>query len=213
MSSRVAVMTGSFSEFGDGKTVVRYGTFHSMGRCAEEHKEEWIADSDHRQLSLMIRPMVGPPRRELQRAAATISDMTIQSRAIHLDDLDADKLERVRPWVHGAFASSPGSFQAVVFVRTTKPVADKLRPWVKGVGSDPGATGSYRLPGSKNWKPQHGGCVAALLIVTFADCWTPDELERSGLLADPEPPSPAPRLPQPREDYDHTWRLRLPTVY
>ena len=151
----------------------------------------WLAEADEGHLSFMPRPLFRSKRGDMTLEELRADDAEQRPRAIHLDDLNAATFTQIRQWTHWGFESSPQRYQSVIFVTCDRSTVDVLRRrLVKGVGADPGANGSFRWPGSKNWKPKHGGCDVTLLIATNDRSWTPADLEFSALLAPPEPPPP-----------------------
>ena len=153
----------------------------------------WLRDGAKRRCSFMARP-------QLEAA-----DTEIVPRFIHLDDLDQTRFERLRPWGALGFETSPDRYQIFVFVTADKPVAEAIKKrLVRGINSDKGANGMFRVPGSRNFKRTRGGCDVRLIFATFGDSWSPEKLEASGLLAPPEP-APPPR-PRPVSNNGH-WKF------
>ncbi len=115
------------------------------------------------------------------------SDLTL----IQLDDLDAQKLERVFSASALTCCTSEGNHQAWVAVSGLgeaegKDLARRLR---KGVGADISASGASRLSGTLNFKRKYGPDFPMVKIVssTPGRIMTPQEIEALGLLAPPEP--------------------------
>jgi len=152
---------------------------------------DWLADADQRHASFMVRPMwTGKAQADLTPDELHADEAEVRSRAIHLDDLDRLRFEMVKPYGALGFESSPDRFQAFIFVTAEKQVADVIKKrLVRSLHSDVGANGAFRLPGSRNWKRTRGGCPVTLHFATFGQAWTPADLEKSGLLAPPDPPS------------------------
>jgi len=115
---------------------------------------------------------------------------------IQLDDLDAARLERVKPAAFMVIETSPGNFQAWLAVSGAgKGEARRLR---KGTGADQAASGATRVAGSANHKRKYEPSFP-IVKVTHAQAGkiaTLSELEALGLLAPADPPKPPPRLPR-----------------
>lgn len=111
---------------------------------------------------------------------------------IQLDDLDAAKIERVKPSAFMVIETSPGNFQAWIAIEGAgKTEARRLR---KGAGADLSASGATRVAGSANHKRKYAPAFP-IVTVTHAQAGkiaTLAELEASGLLAAADPPRAAP---------------------
>jgi hypothetical protein len=151
----------------------------------------WLEEGDSLEASFIVRPMwTGKPAEDLTPAELQADEAEVRPRPIHLDDLDRSRFGLLREYAALGFETSPDRYQVFLFVTAEKSVADAIRRrLVRGLNSDRGANGAFRLPGSRNFKPSRGGCDVRLLINTYDDSWTPAELEASGLLAPPEPQS------------------------
>lgn len=159
----------------ESRDTVRHSTYTATE--ALDIAPLWLMDADKRHASFMVRPQLED------------DDAQVRPRAIHLDDLDVSRFEKVSPLAALGFESSPDRYQAFVFVTAAKPEADAIKKrLVQGLNSDRGANGAFRIPGSRNFKRTRGGCDVRLHVATFGDSWTPAQLEDSGLLAPPEPP-------------------------
>jgi hypothetical protein len=117
---------------------------------------------------------------------------------IQLDDLKADQLPRVAPAVFLALETSPGNFQAWVAMPEAedKDFARRLR---KGTGADPTASGATRVAGSLNFKEKYAPDVPRVAIreANFGRWAHAAELERLGLVAEPEVAQPLRISPAP----------------
>ena len=119
---------------------------------------------------------------------------------IQLDDLTPAHLARLAPAVFLTLETSPGNFQAWLAVpgAEDKDFARRVR---KGTGADPTASGATRVAGSLNFKDKYAPNFPRVAIhqanpgrLTIAA-----ELERLGLVTEPEaPPRPFPLPPARR---------------
>jgi hypothetical protein len=203
----------------DGKRSVKTSATLTAADILKFHTK-WSDDANRRKLSLMVRPLspvIGKKKKHMTAEEKATDDAAVYPRLIHLDDLKDWQVERVRPWAGDVFRTSPGNWQAIVFVTADYETFMALQRRMRiGLASgddrpDRGANGSFRMPGSRNWKPGRDGCPVELDHVTFKDSWTPDQLERSGLLS-PPPPVPEPRSPQPlpRVQRTHNGKWKFP---
>ena len=110
---------------------------------------------------------------------------------IQLDDLKADNLARLAPAVFLTLETSPGNFQAWVAMPDgeDKDFARRLR---KGTGADPTASGATRVAGSLNFKNKYapGFPRVAIRQANLGRLAQAAELERLGLVAEPEAVEP-----------------------
>jgi len=175
--------------------VVKSDTFPVSGVLNEY--PEWMCEADRRRVSFMTRPLsplTGKKRKDMTPDELRIDDGDVRARSIHLDDLREWQVEKIWDWAGSIFETSPSNFQAIVFVTADYPTFKTLQKRMRrGLASDTdkpdsGATGSFRIPGSLNWKQGRDGCAVRLKHVTYDTSWIPDQLEESGLLAPPEPP-------------------------
>jgi hypothetical protein len=122
---------------------------------------------------------------------------------IQLDDLDARKVERVKPYSLLVICTSPGNFQAWIAIRSAPyddnawapDFSQRLR---RGVGgADHRANGAGRLAGSRNFKPRHGPAFPRVELVHIQSGHVVNcaDLESAGLVAQksapPRPPKPS----------------------
>ena len=119
---------------------------------------------------------------------------------IQLDDIKALNLARLAPAVFLTLETSPGNFQAWVALAgiEDKDFARRLR---KGTGADPTASGATRVAGSLNFKDKYAPDFPRVTLrqANLARLTTAAELERLGLVAEPEasPPHSPPARSQP----------------
>jgi hypothetical protein len=119
----------------------------------------------------------------LQRAAVRRHNVIVRPlagpyRLIQLDDLDAGKLERVKPAAFLAHCTSPGSYQAWVAVCGADDYfARRLR---QGTGADLFASGATRIAGSRNWKAKYGPAFPAVELVHIAAGLTVRQIDLEG---------------------------------
>ncbi len=117
---------------------------------------------------------------------------------IQLDDLKADQIPRVAPAVFLILETSPGNYQAWAAVpgAEDKDFARRLR---KGTGADATASGATRVAGSINFKDKYAPVFPRVAIrqANSGRLTTPAELERLGLVAEPEAEKPL-RIPSAR---------------
>jgi hypothetical protein len=110
---------------------------------------------------------------------------------IQLDDLNADNLTPLAPAVFLTRETSPGNFQAWVAMPDgeDKDFARRLR---KGTGADPTASGATRVAGSLNFKDKYAPVFPRVTIrqVNLGRLAQVAELERLGLVAEPEATQP-----------------------
>jgi RepB DNA-primase from phage plasmid len=118
---------------------------------------------------------------------------------IQLDDLDADKLKPLAPAVFLALETSPGNFQAWVALHGAedKDFGRRLR---KGTGADTTASGATRVAGSLNFKDKYAPNYPRVRIhaVQRRRIVKRDELEKLGLVAEPEVAAQPLRIPPAR---------------
>jgi hypothetical protein len=115
---------------------------------------------------------------------------------IQLDDLKAASLPALAPPVFLVLETSPGNFQAWVALPEgeDKDFARRLR---KGTGADPTASGATRVAGSLNFKDKYAPNFPRVTIrqANLGRLAESAELERLGLVAEPEPPAPVRNSP------------------
>ncbi len=155
----------------------------------------------------------------LKRNEERHESLTVRPIAHHLiqvDDCDFEMLERLKPFAFMALESSPNNFQAWLALppEVTKAERDTVRyRLLRALGTaDKSASGSTRLPGSLNCKPERkqrdGSFFRVRLVHTAPNKLVPvADLEAVQLLA-PEPVvKPAPvtptkkRVPRSFPDY------------
>lgn len=143
--------------------------------------------------------------RMLQEAERDRHNVIIRPRStiatlIQLDDLDAEKAERIAPYAFMVIRTSggqgsAGNHQAWVAVENNAP-PDFSRRLRKGAGADPTASGSTRISGSLNFKTKYAPAFP-LVEITHANAGhiiTTAALNEAGFVAAPEqvrPPRPA----------------------
>lgn len=107
---------------------------------------------------------------------------------IQLDDLNSEKVERVKPMAFLSLETSPGNYQAWVALPVGSADEDFARRLRKGVGADPSASGATRIAGSLNFKDKYAPNFPRVeiahnipgLIVTM------EQLTGKGLVTAPE---------------------------
>jgi hypothetical protein len=163
-----------------------YDTVHAQ--ILRDRVRDYIGQGEREQLSVCVRP---------------IADHLIQ-----FDDGDAQVLADEKPFLFGAFETSPGSIQAwaAMLPGTPKEVRDRVRRrWLvhlKGRANG-GAYGAIRWPGSLNVKEERrqpdGTFPRVTTIYSNPGRYvTEEELEAAGHLA-PEPPPPPPLKTEARK--------------
>jgi hypothetical protein len=118
---------------------------------------------------------------------------------IQLDDLKADQLPRVAPAVFLTLETSPGNFQAWVAMSDAKD-KDFARRLRKGTSADPTASGATRVAGSLNFKDKYAPDFPRVAIreANFGRWARAADLERLGLVAEPEAAAQPLRIPAAR---------------
>jgi hypothetical protein len=110
---------------------------------------------------------------------------------VQLDDLDAAALGRLEGVAFLTLRTSPGNHQAWVAVSgVATPDAKELgRRLRKGTGADLSASGATRVTGTVNYKRKYEPEFPTVSMIAVAPgrMVTPEQLERLGLLARPEP--------------------------
>lgn len=111
---------------------------------------------------------------------------------VQLDDLTAERLDRVRPAAFIIHATSPGNHQAWIAVSDVPKMRSKefVRRVRKAVGdADMSASGSTRIAGSENWKIKNlrEPPVVTIIHGIPGRVMTAEHLEQLGLLAEAEP--------------------------
>jgi hypothetical protein len=113
---------------------------------------------------------------------------------VQLDDLTAERLERVRPAAFMIHATSPGNHQAWIAVSGLPDGKEAFKVFMRRVrkavgGNDKSASGSTRLAGTENFKKKYipDFPVVSIVEATPGRVVTTGQLEALGLLAPPEP--------------------------
>ena len=111
---------------------------------------------------------------------------------VQLDDLSAEQLERVRPAAFLIIATSPGNHQAWVAISGVDKAESKdfVRRVRKAVGDiDESASGATRMAGTANFKVKYfpDYPTVAILHGIPGRVMTAEQLQKMGLLAEPEP--------------------------
>jgi Resolvase, N terminal domain/RepB DNA-primase from phage plasmid/Recombinase len=111
---------------------------------------------------------------------------------VQLDDLTAEQLDRVRPASFLIIATSPGNHQAWIAASGVEKADSKeiVRRVRKAVGdADMSASGAVRLAGTSNFKLKYGPDYPTVTIIHGIPgrVMTAGQLQRMGLLAEPEP--------------------------
>jgi hypothetical protein len=106
---------------------------------------------------------------------------------MQLDDLTADRMQRLAPAVFLTLETSPGNFQAWLAMPGDED-KDFTRRVKKGSGADATASGATRVAGSLNFKEKYAPAFPRVAIHTAAPGRkvTAAELEQLGLVAPPE---------------------------
>jgi hypothetical protein len=150
-------------------------------KCITEDGTEIIAGEN-----LIVRPVCRIPE-----TAVTF---------VQLDDLNAEQIERVRPASFLIFCTSPGNHQAWIAVRDYKGQPAILCNAVRNAlgAGDYSATGSTRLAGTENFKPQYAADfpVVRILHGVRGRVMTSEMLQKMGLLRYAEPPATETRVGQ-----------------
>ena len=133
---------------------------------------------------------------------------------LQLDDLAADKLERVRPAAFLIHATSPGSHQAWIAVsglpEGKEPFKEFMRRVRKAVGgNDKSASHATRVAGTENFKVKYAPDypVVTILETHPGRIMSPEQLESLGLVAPREPMKTTVQAfrPRTRGDGERTW--------
>jgi DNA invertase Pin-like site-specific DNA recombinase len=111
---------------------------------------------------------------------------------VQLDDLSAEQLERVRPAAFLIIATSPGNHQAWIAISGVDKAEGKdfVRRVRKAVGDiDESASGATRMAGTANFKVKYfpDYPTVAILHGIPGRVMTAEQLQKMGLLAEPEP--------------------------
>lgn len=122
---------------------------------------------------------------------------------VQLDDLNADKIERVREISFLMLRTSPGNYQAWVAVQNPQGSADSdfSRRLRKGAGADPTASGATRSTGTRNFKRKYEPDFPTVEIeaAKLGHIVARETLNALGLVAEPEPvKAPVNALPPTR---------------
>ena len=121
--------------------------------------------------------------------------------------IKADKLPALASAAFLALETSPGNFQAWVALQSM-PDKDFSRRLRKGTGADATASGATRVAGSLNFKDKYAPNFPRVKIQAAqpGHFTTPDELQRLGLVAEPEPVAQPLRVRTPRlADDNRRW--------
>ena len=115
---------------------------------------------------------------------------------IQLDDLKAPGLPALAPPVFLVLETSPANFQAWVAMRNGEDKDFARRPR-KGTGADPTASGATRVAGSLNFKDKYAPNFPRVTIhqANLGRLAGVAELERLGLVAEPQAPVPVRNSP------------------
>jgi hypothetical protein len=113
---------------------------------------------------------------------------------VQLDDLTAERLDRVRPAAFMIHATSPGNHQAWIAVSSLPDGKEAFKVLMRRVrkavgGNDKSASGCTRLAGTENFKAKYipGFPVVTILETVPCRVVTTSQLEALGLVAPPEP--------------------------
>src|ERR1017187_681048 len=133
-----------------------------------------LDESSHKQQNVIVRPC-SPP-----------------AVFIHLDDLDAQAMERLKPAAFLGLQTSPGNYQAWIAI-PENPDEDFRRRLRKGAGADPAASGATRVAGSLNFKEKYAPAFPLVEIAHLAPggVASKEQLDALGLVAAPEVVPPA----------------------
>lgn len=112
---------------------------------------------------------------------------------IQLDDLNRDAVERIKAAAFLSLHTSPGNYQAWVALKAGDGDKDFARRLRKGAGADDTASGATRIAGSLNFKDKYAPDFPRIEIshVTPGLITDTATLEKLGLVAAPEQPTPA----------------------
>jgi len=130
---------------------------------------------------------------ERNRHNVIIRPRSASATLIQLDDLDFSKAERVAPHSVIVFQTSPANYQAWVAVEPGAP-QDFRRRLIKGIGGvDKTASGSTRIAGSLNFKPDYAPTFPRVEIThtNAGNMTSMAALEQAGFVSRREEPSPA----------------------
>jgi hypothetical protein len=112
---------------------------------------------------------------------------------VQLDDLTAERLERVRPAAFMIHATSPGNHQAWIAVSGLPGGKEAFKVFMRRVrkavgGNDKSASGATRLAGTENFKSKYipDFPVVSIVEATPSRVLTASQLGALGLLAPPE---------------------------
>lgn len=139
-----------------------------------------------------------------------------EPQIIQLDDLDAEKAERIAPHAFMVLHTSPGNFQAWLAVSdgpqerdAAKELARRLR---KGAGADLTASGATRISGSVNFKSKYAPEFPLVTLgqVNPGHVATVAELDAAGVVAPKEEPR-QPRLAAHRVSSGRLTRKKWPS--
>lgn len=115
-------------------------------------------------------------------------------RFVQLDDLTAERLDRVRPAAFMIHATSPGNHQAWIAVSDLPDGKEVFKDFMRRVrkavgGNDKSASGATRVAGTENFKAKYipDFPVVTILEAVPGHVVTTSQLEALGLVAPPEP--------------------------
>lgn len=113
---------------------------------------------------------------------------------IQLDDLNHERLARVKAFAFIVAETSPNNFQAWLrLADSDAPQTVNVRELLlRSIGADKGASGAMRWPGSINRKPGRNDFRVRLIQAVSGRCVTVAELEHAGLLKQSESPLRSP---------------------
>ena len=111
---------------------------------------------------------------------------------IQLDDLGQAGLEHLKSAAFLGLETSPGNYQAWVALPSGEADKDFARRLRKGAGADDTASGATRVAGSLNFKDKYAPNFPRVQIAHSAPglVASASQLERMGLVAEPEKPAP-----------------------
>jgi RepB DNA-primase from phage plasmid len=131
---------------------------------------------------------------ERNRHNVIIRPLSKTATLIQLDDLDRERARQIAPHAVIVFQTSPAKYQAWVAVEPGAP-EDFRRRLVTKIEADISASGSTRLAGSTNFKPDYAPDFPRVTIrrTNSGNVTTMAALEQAGFVAPREqPPAPAP---------------------
>jgi hypothetical protein len=166
-----------------------------------------------------VREMIGSVlnHSERHRHNVIIRPNSTQATLIQLDDLTAEKAERIAPYAFITFQTSPRKHQAWVAVEQGAP-ADFRRRLIEGMEADISASGATRIAGSLNFKPDYAptfprveithtnpGNVTSMAALEQAG-YHDDDLKFVRFVAPREEPKPVQRAETPSRRYGNGFK-------